>query len=269
MAETILYEVARRIATITLNRPEKLNAISRQLQAELLEAIEEAERDDAVRVVVLRGAGRSFCAGYDLAGSGDGVGASQSPSISADRDGLIQFINGWLRIWDARVPVIAQVHGHCIAGGSQLAVICDVTITAEEARIGAPALPLGAGFVSCFWAWQVGAKKAKELFFPVGSNISGAEAARLGLFNFAVPQAELEDRVREFAASVAKTPKEILVLQKHAMNRTEEIKGFRQAMLQGAEYDAIAHFTEPVLAMNQSIRDLGLRGAIAAWNAEQ
>jgi enoyl-CoA hydratase len=270
MAETILYEQDGRVAVITLNRPERLNSISAQLQRELIEALETAERDDAVHVVVIRGAGRAFSAGYDLVGSGQGhaVGGTQSSSISRDRDGLERFLKGWFRIWDLRMPVIAQVHGHCLAGGSQLATICDVTIVAEDAVVGAPQLPLGAGFVSPFWAWQVGGKKAKELFFPVGSLISGKEAVELGLFNQAVPADQLEEYVMSYARRVAKTPKEILALQKQAINRTQEIMGFREAMTQGVEVDALAHFTEPVLAMNRRIREVGLKAALAEWHAE-
>jgi enoyl-CoA hydratase len=165
--------------------------------------------------------------------------------------------------------VIAQVHGHCLAGGSQLATICDITFVAEDAVVGAPQLPLGAGFVAPFWAWHVGAKKAKELFFPVGSLISGKEAVELGLFNQALPADALEEHVTAYARRVAKTPKEILALQKQAINRTQEIMGFRQAMEQGVEVDALAHFTEPVLEMNRRIRETGLKAALSAWHAEE
>ncbi len=258
---TISFERDGRVARITLNRPEKLNAISRRLQAELLEALSEAERDDAIHVALVSGAGRAFSAGYDLQ-SGAEVAAEQPAAIARDRDGLEELLRNWLRIWDLRLPVVARVHGHCLAGGTQLAVICDVTFTADDARIGAPQLPLGAGFVAAFWAWQVGAKRAKEFFFPVGSVISGAEAAAIGLFNRALPAAELDRFVEEYVQRTARTPKEILILQKKAINRTQEVQGFREALMSGVEIDAIAHFSEPVLAINRGIRERGLRAAL-------
>ncbi|MCY3567054.1 MAG: enoyl-CoA hydratase-related protein [Chloroflexi bacterium] len=261
MAETIATERVGRVARITLNRPEKLNAISRQLQRELIEALTEAERDDGVHVALVSGAGRAFSAGYDLAG-GSGVATEQASAISRDRDGLEELLRNWLKIWDLRLPVVAKVHGHCLAGGTQLATICDVTFVAEDARVGAPQLPLGAGFVASFWAWQVGAKRAKEFFFPVGSMISGAEAAEIGLFNRSLPADQLEQHVDDYVELVAKTPKEILVLQKKAINRTQEVQGFREALMGGVEIDSIAHFTNPVLEMNRSLKERGLRATL-------
>lgn len=261
MPETIAIDISGRVARIALNRPEKLNAISRELQRELIEALVEAERDDSIHVALVSGAGRAFSAGYDLTGA-SGVAASQASAISRDRDGLEELSRNWLRIWDLRLPVIAKVHGHCLAGGTQLATICDVTFAAEDARVGAPQLPLGAGFVASYWAWQVGAKRAKEFFFPVGSMISGREAAEIGLFNRALPADELEQFVDDYVELVARTPKEILILQKKAINRTQEVQGFREAMMSGVEIDAIAHFSEPVLEMNRSIKERGLRATL-------
>ncbi len=261
MPETVALEQVGRVARVTLNRPEKLNAITRQLQRELIDVLLELERNDSVHVALISGAGRAFSAGYDLVG-GSGAAAEQASAISRDRDGLEELLRNWLRIWDLRMPVIAKVHGYCLAGGSQLASICDVTFVAEDARVGAPQLPLGAGFVASFWAWQVGAKRAKEFFFPVGSVISGREAADIGLFNRAVPAEQLDQYVDDYVESVAKTPKEILVLQKKAINRTQEVQGFREALMGGVEIDAIAHFTTPVLEMNRSIRERGLRATL-------
>ena len=267
MPETIVIDYVDRVARITLNRPEKLNAISRQLQRELVDALVEAERDDSVRVALISGTGRAFSAGYDLTG-GSGVAAEQASAISRDRDGLEELNRNWLRIWDLRLPVVARVHGHCLAGGTQLAMICDVTFAAEDARVGAPQLPLGAGFVASFWAWQVGAKRAKEFFFPVGSMISGREAAEIGLFNRALPPDQLDRYVDDFVELVARTPKEILVLQKKAINRTQEVQGFREALMGGVEIDAIAHFTTPVLEMNQSLKERGLRATLDDFHSQ-
>ena len=190
MDEMILYEVDDRVATVTLNRPEKLNAITPTLQRELLAALRRAADDDGVRVAVVRGAGRGFCAGYDVTS-----GEMAARGVPADRLQLEAVLRGWLEIWDLPLPVIAQVHGVCLAGGTQLAAICDVTIVADDARIGTPQLPLGAGYVASFWAWFVGPKKAKEVFFETGATVSADEAVAMGLFNRVVPAAELDEHV--------------------------------------------------------------------------
>ena len=132
---------------------------------------------------------------------------------------------GWLRIWDLPIPVIAAVHGVCLAGGTQLAAICDVTIAADDARIGTAQLPLGAGDVATFWTWLVGPKKAKEIFLRKGTIVTAAEAVEMGLFNRTVPADALAGEVARFAAEIARTPKDLLVLEKLAINRAFEAEG--------------------------------------------
>jgi enoyl-CoA hydratase len=260
MDETILYEVDERVATVTLNRPEKLNAITPTLQRELLVALRRAAEDDAVRVAVVRGAGRGFSAGYDVTS-----GEMAASGVPADRLQLEAVLRRWLEIWDLPLPVIAQVHGVCLAGGTQLAAICDITIVADDARVGTPQLPLGAGYVASFWAWFVGPKKAKEVFFETGATISAEEAVAMGLFNRVVPAAELDTHVAEYARAVARQPKDLLALQKLAINRTQEAQGFRQALLQGAEVDAIAHASPAVRTVNRHIAEFGLKESLAAF----
>lgn len=264
MGDTVLYQVQDRVATLMLNRPEKLNAITPQLQQELLDALHEAERDDAVHVAVIQGAGRAFCAGYDITGGGTAGGRR---GVVGDRDGLERILRGWLQIWDLRLAVIAKVHGYCLAGGTQLASICDVTFAAHDTRVGTPQLPLGAGYVASFWAWHVGPKRAKEVFFQTGAIISADEAVAMGLFNRSVSAAELDSLVAEYAARVARTPKEILALQKQSINKTQEVQGFREALLQGVEVDAIAHASEPVVEINRFIHEHGLQEALRAFRA--
>jgi len=261
MDDVILYEVADRVATVTLNRPEKLNAITPQLQRDLIAALERAADDSAVHVAVVRGAGRAFSAGYDVTPSG-GLAATGVPG---DRLQLERIVRGWLAIWDLPLPVIAEVHGFCLAGGTQLASICDVTFVADDARIGTPQLPLGAGYVASFWAWFVGPKKAKEVFFPTGAVLSAADVVAMGLFNRVVPAADLTGEVQAYARAVAMTPKDLLALQKLAINRTQEAQGFRQALLQGAEVDAIAHGSPAVRTVNRFIGEHGLREALGAF----
>lgn len=260
VAGTVLTEQVGRVAYVTLNRPEKLNAISVQLQDDLLAALDAAAADPTVHVAVVRGAGRAFCAGYDLAGDGPG-----SAVVPEDRALLERIVRGWLRIWDLPIPVIAQVHGACLAGGTQLASICDVTFASDDARVGTAQLPLGAGYVAAFWTWHVGPKKAKEIFLRKGTIVGAAEAVAMGLFNRVLPAEELDAFVATYAAEVARTPKDLLALEKLAINRAHEAGGSRDGLLQAAEIDAIAHTSPAVREVNRFIRDRGLREALRAF----
>lgn len=262
MYDTVTYETDGRVATVTLNRPEKLNAISMQLQTELIAALEEAEADPGIHAAVVQGAGRAFCTGYDITGGGTGGGG-----VTGDRDGLERIMRGWLRIWDMRLAVIAKVHGYCLAGGTQLATICDIGFVADDCKVGTPQLPLGAGYVGSSWTWLVGPKRAKEMFFPTGEMITGTEAAEWGLFNHAVPATDLDATVDAYVAKVVRTPKEIIALQKQSANRIQEMQGFREAMMQSIEVDAIAHASRPVKAINAYIRENGLQEALRAFQA--
>ena len=262
----ILYDVDGRVATVTLNAPERLNAITPSMQREIVEALEEAERDPGVHAAIVRGAGRAFSTGYRLDAPGEEGEDGRPRSPASDRDRIEDGLRLWLRIPDLRVPILAQVHGYCIAGATQLAAICDVAFAAENARVGSgPQLPLGAGYVTAFWAWQIGPRRAKQYAFPSGDFITGAEAAALGLFNEAVPADQLEQYVAGYARRIARVPKDVLALHKLAANRVQEIMGFRSALRTGAELDAIAHFSPGVEAMRGSVQRLGVRGAIDAW----
>ena len=266
MAETVLYEVEDRVATVTLNRPERLNAISWQLMHELIAALEEAERDPAVHVAIVQGAGRAFSTGYEI---GEPRESDRPWSPAADRDSIEDRLRIWFRIPELRLPILAKVHGYCIAGATQLASICDVTFAAEDTRVGSgPQLPLGAGFVTAFWAWHIGPKRAKRYAFPSGEFITGQEAAELGLFNEAVPAELLDAYVADYAHRISRVPKDVLAIHKLAANRVQEIQGFRSALRSGAELDAIAHFSPEVQAVRESVKELGVRGAIDAWRTQ-
>jgi enoyl-CoA hydratase len=268
MPEEILYEVEGRVATVTLNAPERLNAISRNMQREIIEALEEAERDLGVHVAVVQGAGRAFSTGYRLGAPGQ-TESERPYSPTSDRDNLEDGLRLWLKIPELRLPIIAKVHGYCIAGATQLAAICDVTFAAEDTRVGSgPQLPLGAGYVTAFWSWYMGPKRAKQFAFPSGEFITGAEAAELGLFNEAVPPEILDAYVDDYVQRIAKVPKDVLAIHKLSANRVQEIMGFRTALRTGAELDAIAHFSPDVEAMRRSVQEHGVRGAIDAWRSQ-
>jgi enoyl-CoA hydratase len=263
--ETVRYETAERIATITLNRPEKLNALSRQLQEDLVAALEAAEADREVRVIVLRGEGRAFCAGYDLSGGLDPAAAAGPMSAVSDAAGLEDTLRRLLVIWDLKKPVIAQVHGFCLAGGTQLALICDLTIAADDAVFGIPQLPVGIGFVLPFWTWLIGPKRAREVFYRIGSRVSAREALEWGMVSKVVPAAGLATAVRETALAIAETPPEILLLAKRAINEIQEVQGFRESLRYGVAVDALSHQSHAVRAVNRTIKEEGLQAALRRW----
>ena len=266
MGEFVLYDVEGRIATVTLNRPERLNAMNTPLINELVGYLEQAADDTGVHVAIVQGAGRAFSTGYEI---GEQRQHDREWSPALDRDLIETRLLTWLRIPEIRLPIIAKVHGYCIAGATQLASICDVTFAAEETRVGSgPQLPLGAGFVTAFWAWHIGPKRAKRYAFPSGEFITGTEAAELGLFNEAVPAEHLDAYVADYAQRIAMVPKDVLVIHKLTANRIQEIQGFRSALRAGAELDAIAHFSPEVEKLRASVRELGVRGAIDAWRSE-
>lgn len=254
-----------RLAWITLNRPQKLNALNHRLLGELDEALEGERRSDS-RVLVLRGAGRAFSAGYDI--SGDSEEMSGSRDSVGDREHLARYIEHYLRLWDHPKPVIAAVHGYCMAGATQMCVFCDLTVVAEDAVIAAsPAVPVGGGFISPLWTSLVGPKRAKHMSFVANNRISGATAAEWGWANFAVPPDQLESRVRELALEIAKTPSSLLRMKKLAVNRVMELQGFRTAAFMGADTDALLHETTAVRATQESIREHGLKETIRRFDA--
>ena len=262
---TVLWERVDGLGYITLNRPEKLNALSGPLLREFDAVLEEARRDDEARVIIIRGAGRAFSAGYDLAP--DAEGRADRGDVVDDRDRLQANIDRWLRVWDFPKPVIAQVHGYCLAGATQLCVMTDLTIVAEDARIGFPSIPIGGGYISPMWTWLVGPKRAKEMAFIPGSQIDGRTAAAWGFANRAVPADRLADDVRATAEQIAVVPAKILKLKKASVNRTMDVQGFRVAVGFGAETDAILHYSEPVENLSRMIRTEGLKGAIDRFRA--
>jgi enoyl-CoA hydratase len=263
--ETVLFEVKERVATITLNRPEKLNALNVTLQTELVLALKAAEADKDVRVIVLKGAGRAFCAGYDLSGGAVATDSSGGSSAVYDAASLEDTLRRLLTIWDLRKPVIAQVHGFCLAGGTQLALICDLTFASDDATFGIPQLPVGIGFVLPFWTWLIGPKKAREIFYRIGSRIGAQEALSLGMLNAVVPAGQLESHVLEVANGIAETPIEILMLAKRAINETQEVQGFRESLAAGVHIDALSHQSNAVRSVNRVIREQGLRTALTTW----
>ncbi len=261
--QNVIYEKENRIARITLNRPDNMNALSRELETELYHAIEDAGDDDEIRVVILKGNGRAFCAGGNLGGGG-----GDRPTTMQFRLGIEQMRHRFFKIWDLPKPVIAQVHGYALANGSVLALICDLTIAAEDALFGGAQAPLGAGAVSPIWLWNIGMKKTKEYFLPIGNRVTGKEAERIGLINKAVPADKLEEEVNATARFIAQTPLEMLALQKLTVNRIMEFMGLRASMLIGSEIDAVCHTTEAVNKFGARMREVGVSAAMKEWRSD-
>jgi len=228
------------VRRFTLNRPEKRNALSNALRAELYTGLEAADRDDTIRLMIIRGAGSSFSSGYDL-GSNTAEG---QPWHTAGGDGNWprHVVEGHFRVWDLRKPVIAQVHGYCLAGGSELATSCDLVYVAEDAQIGYPPVRLMSPPDMQYHPWLVGMRNAMELMLT-GDAIDGAEAARMGFANRAWPAAELEARVLEIAARIAKIPSDLQQLNKRSVHRAMEVMGMRTALRAGTEIQALGFHT--------------------------
>jgi enoyl-CoA hydratase/carnithine racemase len=264
--ETIELERDEGLTWLTLNRPERLNAMNWTLLEEMSQALTFLAGDATTRVIAIRGAGRAFCSGYDIERDESEIAGAVERDIVADHDLLVQHLSRFLQIWDHPKPVIASVHGYCLAGATQLCVFCDITVVAEDAIVGLPALPAGGGYITPLWTPLVGPKRAKQMSFVPSSRISGVTASEWGWANYAVPADELESNVRELARNIAKIPAPILRMKKMAINRVWDVMGFRTIVNMGAETDALLHYSNPVKELAAMIRESGLKGAIARFN---
>ncbi len=241
------------VRRLTLNRPDKRNALSNDLRRELFAALEAADRDAAVHVIVLRGAGTCFSAGYDLS-----AGAGDQPLPFHTAGGAGQWarhvVEGCLRIWDLAKPVIGQVHGWCLAGGSELAAACDLLYVADDAQIGYPPVRGMSPPDNQFHAWFCGLRPAMEMMLT-GEAIDGHEAVRIGLANRAFPAEALEAEVLAIAERVARIPSDVQQMNKRSVHRAMEIMGLRSAIRAGAEIQALALTTETSRATFAEFRD--------------
>jgi enoyl-CoA hydratase len=259
--ETIIYQkVDDKVFRLTLNRPEKLNAMSPKLLAELDRALAEFEADREASVLVIRGAGRAFCSGYDLTAPAEGGGGSFT--ITEDRWSLRKLVERWQRLWNLPKPTIAQVHGYCLAGATELAGHCDIVFAAEDAQFGHPAgRSLGVIPTLSMWPYLIGMRRTKEFLFT-GDSLTAAQALEYGLVNRVYPIDRLEDETLAYARRVAQVPVEMLTLHKAATNRFFELMGIYAAEQSASEFDAIAHQTTTAKAETRKMRDRGLKQAL-------
>ena len=252
------------VALLTLNRPEKLNAVNPPMIDALHAALDAAEADDGVRAVVLAGAGRAFSAGFDLdMGLGDA-----KPDAADVRRALEEDFRIIARFWDSPKPTVAAVHGYCLGSGMELALACDITLASDDCRFGEPEVKFGSGIVALLLPWLAGPKAAKFLLLTGEDRVSAAEVAAMGLVNRVVPAAALLEEAIAIAVRIAANDAQAVRLTKKAINRGLDIAGMRQALLAALEIDVEIETSETAESreFNEILRRDGAKAAIA-WRA--
>ncbi|GIK24567.1 MAG: enoyl-CoA hydratase [Betaproteobacteria bacterium] len=241
--QTLSYETAGRIARITLNRPERLNAIDEKMPGEIRAAVERANADDGIHVIVLAGAGRGFCSGYDLKAfaetKGENPGVQSMPwDPMVDYRFMKQCTDDFFSLWRSYKPVICKVHGYAVAGGSDIALCADIVIMAEDAKIGYPPARVWGCPTTAMWVFRIGAEKAKRMLLT-GDLVDGRTAKEMGLVYDAVPAAELDAAVDALAQRMAGVPKNQLMMQKLMINQAYENMGLASTQMIATLFDGI------------------------------
>ncbi len=268
---TIDYSAGDGIARIVLNRPDRLNAINAQLINDLRDAIAAANDDSSVRVIVLSGAGRAFCAGYDLDWGTRAEDATQR-ALSGQWDpvrdyfGMSRNVRVFMSLWESPKPVIAQVHGWCVGGGTDLALCADLIYVAEDAQIGYPPARVWGEPTTVMWVYRLGLEHAKRLMLS-GEPLSGAEATRLGLASHAGPVAGLPAVVDKMARRLATIPLNQLAMSKLLVNQAYENMGLRSSQMLGTVFDGIARHTPEGIAWRDLAMKEGFREAVRRRDA--
>ncbi|MBI4336633.1 MAG: enoyl-CoA hydratase/isomerase family protein [Chloroflexi bacterium] len=269
--EKILYDVdANGIARITLNDAQRMNPLGWKMLKELDTALKAAEDDDNVRVIVIKGAGRCFSTGYDLASGLENQQdmprwRKQWPhSIWNSRAHVQGHIEYWFNIWNLWKPVIAQVHGFCLAGATELASICDLMVVSEDLRFGYPPTRwMATGDMIGIYSWHAGLKVAKEMSF--GRILSGKECLEYGFANHCVPADKLEEETAKVANRIAHIHPELLANSKRVVNRTFEIQGFRVSLESSGEFDTHSHMGQDY-GYRKLSKELGVPAALKKLN---
>ncbi len=274
--EAILYETQGRIATITLNRPEKFNAIRPPLPEELEQAVAEANADAEVRVIVLKAAGKAFCAGFDFSqglehfAAWAGQSARETWDPGKDMMMVLSPFMGpvpkFMSIWRSPKPVIAQVHGWCVGGGSDMALLCDVIVASEDARFGTPYSRVWGCYLTGLWLYRLGLTRTKLLALT-GDSISGKEAAEIGLINRAVSLEKLEAEVQYWANRMAQCPTSQLAAMKLVVNQAFDNMGLLNTQMIGSILDGYMRHTPEGLQFVKTAREKGVAAAIAERDA--
>ncbi len=253
----ILYKKEGPIVTITLNRPDKLNALNDPLMHSLGDAFGEIENDKDIRVVILTGAGRAFSSGYDLSPRDEPLESVQDwreHATKAGRDVV-------MKMWDLRVPVVTAVQGYALGGGCDLVLASDISIAAENAKIGEPEIRGVSSPPTFIMPWVIGMKKAKELLLT-GDMVGAEEALRLGMVNKVVPVSDLHDEVLSFAKKLANIPPIAMELNKKAINHSYETMGMKSAIAYGVEVFTLLLKTEEAADFGKKVAEMGLKKAL-------
>ena len=265
MGDTVLREDSEGVATLTLNRPRRLNAITPELAEDLRSALLEVDADPAVRVIRLRGSGRSFCAGYDIGWGSEWMvhaegGRPWDPM--ADLAGMNRFVQDtYMAIWRSRTPVIAQVHGFCVGGGTDLALCSDLIVCAEDCRIGYPPARVWGSPTTAMWTYRLGLERSKRLLLT-GDALDGRTAQEWGLASEAVPADQLDETALALAARVARLPSNQLHMMKLLVNQVIEQMGLATTQLIGTLLDGAARHTPEGVEFTRRAMD-DVRAAVA------
>jgi len=269
--ETIEYSAGDGIARVVLNRPERLNAINTQLVADLRAAVAAANDDPAVCVLILSGAGRAFCAGYDLDWGTKAEDASQKAMAGQwdpvrDYLGMSRNVRAYMSLWESPKPVIAQVHGWCVGGGTDLALCSDLIYMAADAQIGYPPARIWGEPTTMMWVYRLGMEHAKRLMLS-GESLTGVEAERVGLVSKAVPVDQLAGEAEAMARKLATIPLNQLVMSKLLVNQAYENMGLRTTQMLGTVFDGIARHTPEGIAWRDAAMKDGFREAVRRRDA--
>ncbi|RMD46873.1 MAG: enoyl-CoA hydratase [Alphaproteobacteria bacterium] len=267
----VLFERDGRIGRITLNRPEVLNAIDDEMPLQLAEAVARADADPRIHVMVLAGAGAAFCAGYDLSyyTAGPGAGAATQPMPwDPIRDYAFMWRNtrAFMSLFHALKPVICKVHGHAVAGGSDIALCADIVIMAEDAEIGYMPARVWGTPTTAMWVWRLGPEKAKRMLLT-GDRVSGREAAEMGLVLKAVPAERLDAEVEALAERMATVPINQLAMQKMLINQAIEQQGLMPLQRLATLFDGISRHSPEGIAFARRAAEVGWKQAVAERDA--
>jgi enoyl-CoA hydratase len=290
---TVLYEVADRIARITLNRPHRGNGITRALVVELTECVRRADLDPQVHVIALSGAGSGFCGGYDLVESAEGMGevgpddstsgtegaeapagSPLDPAVMAANhdphgvwDPMVDYAmmsrnaQGFMSLFGCGKPVVCKVHGFCVAGGTDMALCSDLLVIAQDAKIGYPPARVWGSPTTALWAHRLGAQRAKRLLFT-GDSLSGREALEWGLAIEAPAPELLHERTEALLARIARMPINQLMMMKLLVNQTLHSQGLHASQVLGTVFDGIARHTAEGYAFQRHAAERGFRDAV-------
>src|SRR6478672_9928336 len=266
MSTSVLLETDGAVATLTLNRPERLNTITQQVAQDVRAGLEEAQRDDAIRVIRLKGAGRAFCAGYDIDWGAESMHESEGErpwDPMADLAMMSRFVDTYMALWRSPKPVIAQVHGFCVGGGTDFALCSDLIVCAEDAYIGYPPARVWGSPTTSMWVYRLGLERAKRLLLT-GDALTGRKAAEWGLASEAVPADELDAAALALAQRVALLPRNQLHMMKLLVNQAYEQMGLRVTQLIGTLLDGDARHTPEGVAFTRRAQE-----SVAAAVAER